>query len=980
MAGLTRKTVTVLFSDIVDSTPLGESLDPEPVRALMARYFERMSAVIERHGGTVEKYIGDAIMAVFGIPAVHEDDALRAVRAATEMRDALADLNAELAHPLSIRIGLNTGEVVAGEGHTLVTGDAVNVAARLEQAADAGEILIGAATHALVRDAVVSDPLEPLSLKGKSWPVPAWRVTAVLGDVPGRARRLDAALVGRDREVQLLAQALARVTGTRSSHLFTILGPAGVGKSRLANEFLASARDEHATVVTGRCLPYGDGVTFWPLRDVIDAVGDVEALIGKRDADVIAGTIGTVEAPAPTADTFRAVRRLIEALAQDGPVILMFEDVHWAEPTFLELVEHLAERLRDAPVLILCLARPELYEERPSWAGGKLNATTILLESLDADESERLIDALGGGDIDQEMRRTISETAEGIPLFLEEMVAMLSEDPGASTVPPTIHALLTARLERLGDRERSVLAAASVVGRFFSRDAVVALAGDIDGGLDTLEHKDLIRAQRVPFAAGEGYRFRHILIRDAAYDSLSKAARAEMHERLARWFEQTSTDVDELLGWHFEQAARYRNELGSPAPGLAQRAADLLRAAGLRAHKRGDALAAVSLLSRATAILPRELESAPELLSELGSALLRAGRYAEADDVLSRAAEQAGPPVRQRALLDREFARSYLHPERGSQSLVAVAAEVIPELERLGDDVGLAKAWWLRSEADSIACRWGKRAEALERALAYARRARAGDDAATYVGLLAQALYYGPTPVDRAFERCTTLLEETEGNRALEASLESTLAGLHAMRGEFDEARRLWSRAAAVYDELGLRSRRANRSLVGGEIEALAGNYAAAEHELRVGHDTLEAMGERAVRSTLAAFLARTLAAQGRLSEADDYARFSEETAGPDDLVTQSIWRATRAEVLAAADASTEAEATARAAVRIADETDFLDLQAHARLSLAAVLRTAGRTREADTTLAEAVARFGRKGNSVAAERAAAASSQASLN
>ena len=343
--------MTVLSRTSSNSTPLGESLDHETIRALMGRYFERMTTVIERHGGTVEKYIGDAIMAVFGIPAVHEDDALRAVRAATEMREALADLNAELEHPLSIRIGLNTGEVVAGEGHTLVTGDAVNVAARLEQAADSGEIVIGAATHALVRDAVVAAPLEPLTLKGKSSPVSAWRVTAVLGGAPGRARRLDAALVGRDREVQLLAQALARVTGTRSSHLFTIVGPAGVGKSRLASEFLAAARDDNAMIVTGRCLPYGDGVTFWPLRDVIDAVGDVATLIGERDAEVIAGTIGTVEAPAPTADTFRAVRRLIEALARDRPVILMFEDVHWAEPTFLDLVEHLADRLREVPVL-----------------------------------------------------------------------------------------------------------------------------------------------------------------------------------------------------------------------------------------------------------------------------------------------------------------------------------------------------------------------------------------------------------------------------------------------------------------------------------------------------------------------------------------------------------------------------------------------------------------------------------------------------
>jgi class 3 adenylate cyclase/tetratricopeptide (TPR) repeat protein len=974
MAGLSRKTVTVLFADIVNWTPLGETLDPESVRAFQTRLFDEVRAVIERHGGTVEKYMGDAVMAVFGVPYVHEDDALRAVRAADEMRAALARVNATAARPVSLRTGVNTGEVVAGGGHALVTGDAVNVAARLEKAAGPGEILIGAQTYELVRDAVLAESLEPLEVKGKSTRVVAWRVTAVIRDTPGRARRLDAELVGRAGELALLRQAFARVAGSRVPYLFTLVGMAGVGKSRLARELVREVQRESARALVGRCIAYGEGITFWPLRDIAHAVGDVEALVGKQAAEAILGAIGQAETPPPRDQTFRAVRRLLETLTHDRPLVVVFDDLQWAEPTFLDLVEYLAESLHDAPALILCLARPEFYEGRPAWGGGKLNATTISLEPLDADEADRLIDVLGGHDIDDRLRRTITETAEGNPLFIEEMMVMVADDPTAATVPPTINAVLRARLERLERDELAVLTAASVVGRFFSRDAVATLVADADPVLASLERKELIRTQRVPFSERPEYRFRHILIRDAAYDSLPKARRAEMHERVADWLEREATDADELVGWHLEQAVRYRSELGNSDAELARTAAAVLGAVGLRALARNDARAAVTLLGRAVSILEPGDPARLELQAELGGALMKTGEFVRADETLAEAVTAHEPRVRLRASVDREFVRSYLQPESGSDTLVRVAEAVIPQLEQLGDDVGLAKAWWLLSEAHSIACRWQARADALERALEHARNADAWMPA-TYIALLAQALYYGPTPVDEAFARCESLAAEAEGNPTVEAAVTSVLAGLLAMRGDFAEARASWARAAAIYDELGLHFPRAARSLIAAEIELLAGDGAQAVHELERGYELLEAMGERGVRSTLAAILARTLASEGRYDEADRYVRASEEVAASDDLVTQAACRAARAEVLAQNGDLAAAEETALDAVAIAGQTDFLDLQARTYLSLAAVIRAAGRDGEADETLSRATAIFEQKGNLVAARLSAGASS-----
>ena len=518
-----RKVVTVLFCDLVGSTALGESTDPEALRARMRRYFEDLRAIIERHGGTVEKFVGDAVMAVFGIPVSHEDDALRAVRAAAEMRAAISE------HGLEARIGVNTGEVVVGgEGETLVTGDAVNVAARLEQAAAAGEVLIGAETRLLVRDAVRVEAVEPLVLKGKAEPVEAFRLLEVISDAAPLARHPETPLVGRERERQRLWRDYEDAVADRTCRLFTLLGPAGIGKSRLVADFLERVGDS-TDVLRGRCLHYGEGITYWPLVEILLAIGvGPESVIGTSPPE-----------------TQLAFRRLLEARAAERPQVVVIDDLQWAEPVFIDLVEHIADLSRDAPIFLLCVARTELLDIRPDWGGGKLNATSLLLEPLGAEECAELMGRLTtNAPLDPELRHKITVASAGNPLFVEEMLAMVREHSGDGdiAVPPTIHALLQARIDSLDGDVRVVMERGAVEGEVFHRGAVAELSPDpirleVESHLATLVRKELIRSTAPTFPKDEGFRFRHLLIRDAAYESLAQSdarGAARALRRLAR--------------------------------------------------------------------------------------------------------------------------------------------------------------------------------------------------------------------------------------------------------------------------------------------------------------------------------------------------------------------------------------------------------------------------------------------------------------
>ncbi|MGZ5318621.1 MAG: ATP-binding protein, partial [Actinomycetota bacterium] len=635
----TRKTVTVVFCDVTGSTELGERLDPESLRDVQTRYFDAMRDAIERHGGTVEKYIGDAVMAVFGIPQLHEDDALRATRAAVDMREGLTVLNKEFERDrgvtIAVRIGVNTGEVVAGDptsGQALVTGDAVNVAPRLEEHAAPGEILLGEATHRLVREAVDAEQVEPVVLKGKVREVPAWRLLGMHDVASSMHRHSGSPMVGRERQLAQLRQAYEAAIEDGGCQLFTLLGSAGVGKSRLVEELISGLGDR-ATVLMGRCLPYGEGITYYPVVEAIkQAAGladfDLPDVVEARVCAILEGDehqatvcrhvsqlMGVAEATAGE-ETFWAIRRFFEASARERPLVLIFDDVHWGEPTFLDLVEHIADWSRGSPILLLCMARSDLLEVRPAWAGGKSNAATVSLEPLTEEHAWALVtNLLGVTDLPTELAEAIVEKSEGNPLFVEETLAMLIDDGlvvregdrsrltgdlSAVMVPPSIQALLAARLDRLSPQERAVLEAAAVVGKDFFAGAVRSLVPEdarqrVPSDLMALVRKELIRAERTTLPGEDAFRFRHLLIRDSAYGSIAKSQRAELHERVADWLEQVAGEAvieqEEIVGYHLEQAYAYRTQL-APADertdAIGRRAAARLASAGLRASARGD--------------------------------------------------------------------------------------------------------------------------------------------------------------------------------------------------------------------------------------------------------------------------------------------------------------------------------------------------------------------------------------------------------
>jgi class 3 adenylate cyclase len=938
--GEQRKTVTVLFCDVTGSTSLGESIDPETLRALLARYFVRMKEIIEAHGGTVEKFIGDAVMAVFGVPRAHEDDALRAVRAAREMRDALPGLGVQA------RIGINTGEVVTGTHERLATGDAVNVAARLEQAAAPGEILLGEETLALVRNAVTAEPLEPLELKGKADAVRAYRLVELAQEVD---RRHDLPLVGRERDLNRLKDAFAHAVETRTCHLFTVLGVAGIGKSRLAHEFLDGLE---AQIVQGRCLSYGEAITYWPIVQVLRQLETLPS--DPAAATALRSLLGESDEQTSADEIAWSFRKLLEEQAQRLPVVCVLDDVQWGQETFLELVEHLADLSRDAPLLVLCLARPELLDVRPGWAGGKFNATTLLLQPLAAEQARELLEELGG--VAPELATRIVEAAEGNPLFVEEMLALVRGAAGGDVaVPPTIQALLAARLDQLDSAERTVLACGAVEGRVFHGEAVEALTPnepDVGGRLLALVRKELIRPDGAEVPGDDAFRFTHQLLRDAAYESLTKNSRAELHERFADWLEERGEgliELDEILGYHLEQAARYRQELGEPAPVLAERAANRHSAAGRRALARGDLHAAAALLSRALELTrPVRLDVALEL--DLADALRNdPDRSAAIAAAAASGAEEASDEAAAAAARVMFAQSRNATGEATLDELETTARAAMPVLEQAGDDVALARVFGALGQVANARGRWDEWAEAAERAIHHA--GVAGRQDATLFGL-GSALAEGARPADEALRALDAHLPH--GARLLRR------AELLAQVGRFDEA---WSLAREEGQRLLEMSGDATGYHALAEIAALEGDHEAAAEHLRRFCDYLEEHHLRAVLSTHIAELGRELCALGRYEEAEPLARLGRDLGDADDVVTQVSWRLPQALVLARRGDHAEAERLAREAVALAEQTDMLNLWGEALTDLSEVLAVAGRSDEAALALEEALACYGRKRN-----------------
>src|SRR6266508_4206618 len=985
-----RRLATILLVE-TEWSGVDHAADPETLGRAMEREFALASAVLTEHGGTLERLAGGGAMAAFGIPAAHEDDALRAARAALELRAGVAALNEELTRDLGlrleVRIGLSTGEVVGGQG--FVAGEAVAVAIALQRAATGGEIVVGPLTQRLLAHAARLEPLGELELPGG--PAPAFRLVDVAVGSQAVPRRLDAPLVGRERELARLGDTFDLAVRGRCVRAVAVIGPAGIGKSRLTGEFGAS-RGDRAIVLTGRCLPYGAGITLWPLRMIVgQAAGDesreaiVDVLAGESEAEAAAGVLAAAfasRASAPAEAVAWAFRLFCEALARRRPLLLVLDDLHWAEAAFLDLVESLVDRSRDAPIVVLCVAREELLERQPGFLSGRERAEMLGLERLAEEESDALSEALcSEAGLSAETRRRIAEGAEGNPLFLEQLVALAAEEGGLEVgqpLPATIQALLLARLDRLGPAERAVLECAAVVGKEFPERAVADLvepaAASLGRHLGTLVRRGFVRpvAARVPFE--ETFRFRHALIQAAAYRAMPKAERAVLHERLAGWLESRPRtqvpELDALLGYHLEQAYRYTAELGpadAHALKLAKSAGARLGVAGTGAWKRGDARAATNLLGRATALLPEGDPVRRELLCELGVALGVAGESARAQDVLQEAVElsaaQGDRRIELRARVELSYLRLLDRPREGADELLGAASEAIPLLGELGDHRGLGRAWLLSGFVQGGV--GGQHTAWLERAeQALVHHDRAGWPVAPCVGQIAAALYYGPTPVGEAIARCRQLERGAADDRGAEANVRAFLGGLEAQRGNFELGRELVLAASAVFDDLGYARLSASHcGAVAGEIALLAGDPTVAETVLRSTCEVLQEMHELSNLATRAADLAEALYAQGRYEEAEVWARTSETNAGEDDLTAQPAWRSVRAKVLARRSAFEEAERLAREAVRVAEGTDALNQRAKVEADLGEVLRLAGRSDEAARHLAEALRLYELKGN-----------------
>jgi class 3 adenylate cyclase/tetratricopeptide (TPR) repeat protein len=924
-----RKVVTVVFCDVAGSTALGERTDPEALRALLARYFERMKAIVESHGGTVEKFIGDAVMAVFGVPVVHEDDAVRACRAAVEMREAFAELGVEG------RVGVNTGEVVAGTEERLATGDAVNVAARLEQAAEPGEVLIGEPTLALVREAVLAEPIEPLALKGKGEPVPAYRLLAVPGP-PERSH--SARFVGRARELSTLLQAWDRTLNQPSCEVVTVVGEAGVGKSRLVAEALG---DIDARVVGGRCLPYGDGITYWP---VVEVVKQLDALPSDEEASAaVLSLLGESDRPTSADEIAWAFRKLLE---EHAPLVVCFDDLQWGEDTFLDLVESTGLLSAGAPLLLLCMARPELIERRPSWPA------PLRLEPLAPEAAEVLI----GLALPENLRRRIADSAGGNPLFITEMLALATEG-GEVDVPPTLRALLAARLDRLEPQTRAVLERGAVEGEVFHRGAVQALSPDepeVLPRLASLVRHDLIRPEPPQFPGEDGFRFRHLLIRDAAYDALPKAVRAELHRRLADWLENKSAlvELDELLGYHLEQAAEYRAELGRPDPELALRAGDRLVAAGRRALDRGDERAAAGLLERALT-LTRPLRSDVHTELDLAQAHWDEPERAAAisEEAATRAGEAGDETGEALARAMALFCRLMVTPGP-PEELETLLLDARSMLEEAEDHAGLVFVWSALGYAVANARgRYDDWAAASEQAFRHSRLAGRKGAPPYDFGV---ALISGSRPADEALETVERLLTETPMPAAqlVRAWLLAMLdRGEDAWQAVQEAAGRAREQSGARWDEWYL-----------AEISILAGDHEAASNHLRVLCDWLDATDDNKHLASYLPLLGRSLCVLGRFDEAEQLAKRAR-AIDQDDPMTMAYVCEVLARVHTQRGELVDAERLARKAVAMSERTDSLNDQCLALGDLAEVLAAAGRADEAAAALEQSLDRCRRKKN-----------------
>ncbi len=979
--------------------------DPEARLGSVEAAFHQVLHAITSSGGAVHEALGGRVVAIFGIPSAHEDDAIRAMVAASRVRE----LGRASERGFSVRAGIASGEVLVeevGDRRALLSADPLDAADELSRSAAPDDILLDELT---LRLAGRSGGVEParvfLREEGETSTV-AYRL---LAPPAGGRRVLETGFVGRRAELDLLRQAFDRAVRGRTPALVTVLGPAGIGKSRLIAEFAEEVRGR-ATVLTGRCLSFGTDVTFWPVAEIVRAAagGDAdtpaelrariaELLEGTDDAgfilDQVAGVLGISEGPPSPDEIFWAIRKLFEALARRGPLILVLDDVHWAETTLLDLIEHIATWATDAPLLLACLARPDLLERRPGWGGGRFDSVTVSLKPLPEEDAAALLaNLLPGGVVAEAARDLILDAAEGNPLFLEELVAMLIENGtlrwrdgtwvlalGVETVPVpvTVQALIRARLDRLPARERRVLELAAVVGKEFSLDDLAALADDeLDRLSQALEHlvgRDVV----VPLDGGRrgagSYRFRHLLIRDVVYGSTAKGTRAELHERFGESLERRAGDrlpeFEELIGYHLEAAYRLRLEIGLEAGGdLRRRAADRLASAGRRSFARNDMPAAASLLGRAVDLLGPDDPSVPDLSWRLAVALYETGELGRADEILERGtalAERLGDRrAAWRLRMERADLRLWREPERtDAEEVIRLAREAARALGALGDDGGVARAYRLMGDALNRLGRQEEALRAFEEGAGFARKAGDEREIEERRGI---GVTLGPMPVPEAIELVRGIVEDSPRPN-VEAL--GQLGLLQGMAGRFEEARELLDEALARAREQGAEWKAVAISIGYASTLLLADEVEGAERHARWALDRLQDMGERSLLSSAAALLAEILYRSGRLDEAMAMTTVSEAASAPDDVASQVAWRSVRAKVLAARGDLGPAERLAREAVARGEPTDYLNMRGEAHADLGTVLRAAGKVEEADRALEAALDLFRRKGNEAAVRR-----------
>jgi class 3 adenylate cyclase/tetratricopeptide (TPR) repeat protein len=926
-----RKVATVLFADLVDSTGLVASADPEVIRQRVNRYFEVVSGRIEAYGGTVEKFAGDAVMAAFGVPLAHEDDAERAVRAALEIVPRVDELG------LTVRIGVESGEVVIEDGDsTFATGEAVNLAARLQQAAQPGEILLGPAARKLAAGGVKADEAGPVEVRGRAEPLDAWRAVRVHD-----ARRLVATpFIGREAELELLENSLSRAVRDRRAQLVTVFGDPGLGKTRLVNEFIEGA--ERVTTLSGRALPYGEGVTYWPLASMIkesagikddDPVGDAfEKLRASCESEAVAdllaaalGVLGAAGGERTPGELSWAALRWAEQLADAQPLVLVFEDVHWAEEPLLDVIEHLARSLRDVPVLIVALARPELLDARPSWAGGIRSASSIDLAPLPGSDSEELVAALlDSGEVPPAQLALVLERAEGNPLFLEEIARALRDGGGLQTVPDSLQALIAARIDSLAADEKRLLQSAALAGRMFWQGALERLAPDlaVEDLLECLLEREFVtREEHSSITDDRAFRFKHVLIRDVAYGGMSKQRRAYEHQTFAAWIDERAPDeLAEIRSHHLDQAAELLAELEGAVPAeLAQTAASALKQTGRRAMRRGSWKVARRTLLRAV-----ELDPTPERRYLAAHAAWRLSDVPtvgeEAEAALAEARAAGLPDVEGRALV--LLADLALHADGDvtrAHDLADEALAILPEDELAGlyDTHALITTiyWWL-GNADGAT----RHAEAM---LDLAHTAERPD-----LESLARTQLAAIAGVRGDVAGSLTLLEEAETLAETSGSREAMgyALAVHGRRfgeAESDEAERYLRQALEMFDEIGAAGRYGWTLSNLASVYRQRGDLPGAEKTYREAVRRLRATHEQGFLVEAERGLAEVFVELGKVGEADKLIDEAEQRVGREDVWTRSSLLHARGLVLIAQGHPGEAEGPLRAALEIIEPTMY---------------------------------------------------------